>query len=209
MFRLDWNNPKTSVAKIEELVSVNIPSIYDGIIVENGYLYVLTTTPMTSGEEDIVRNIVYSLNDTPQQVEVKIQPPANPFSAKNEVISGVLKKYYKREHGIQQDLTAGYNWIYFTIPYPWVKLAGIEILFGERFDYTDLYVLDSATGAYSTIPSYPLNKFGYAVNVAETEYEENSAYPADLYQGMQVAFYYYSQTAKRVAINFNLTEVKS
>lgn len=119
------------------------------------------------------------------------------------------KKLYKRESGIQQDLIAGLNWIYFTIPFPWVKIIGVEILFGEAFDYTDLYILDTATGTYSTIPNYPLNQFGYAVNIAAGEYEENNPYDADLYQDMQVAFHYYSQSAKRIAINFNISEVKT
>jgi hypothetical protein len=118
------------------------------------------------------------------------------------------KKLYKREHGIQASLSTGNNNIFFTIPYPWVKIIGIEIFGGEHLDYCDLMILDSSTGTYSGVANYQLNQFGYTVNVAAGEYEEENAYDADLYQGMQIKIVYNSQSAKTICINFNLSEVK-
>lgn len=129
----------------------------------------------------------------------------SPFASKT-LANG--KKLYKREHGIQAVLNQGSNEIVFTIPYPWVKMVGVEILYGEKLDTCDLIILDSAAGSYSGVPNQQLNQFGYNVNVAEGEYEEESAYDADLYQGMQIKIVYNSQSAKTIGINFNLSEVK-
>ena len=133
----------------------------------------------------------------PQQVQ--------PFASK---VLPNGKKLYKREHGIQATLSQGENVILFTVPYPWVKIIGIEVLYGEKLDTVDLMVLDSAQGTYSGVPNYKLNQFGFTVNVAEGEYEEENAYDADLYQGMQLKIVYQSQSAKTIGINFNLSEVK-
>jgi len=118
------------------------------------------------------------------------------------------KKLYKREHGIQASVAVGANTILFTIPYPWVKIIGLEILFGEKLDTCDLMILDSTSGTYSGVPNYQLNQFGYNVNIAADLYEEESAYDADLYQGMQIKIVYNSQSAKTIGLNFNLSEVK-
>lgn len=128
-----------------------------------------------------------------------------PFAAK---ILPNGKKLYKREHGIQAQVQQGANTILFTVPYPWAKIIGVELLYGEKLDIVDLMVLDSSTGTYTGTPNYQLNQFGFQVNVAEGEYEEQNAYDADLYQGMQLKIIYTSVSAKTIGINFNLSEVK-
>ena len=128
-----------------------------------------------------------------------------PFSSKT-LSNG--KKLYKREHGIQQTLSAGSNNIIFTVPYPWVKIIGIELVGGEALDIVDLNILDSTAGTYSGVPNYKLNQFGFSVNVAPGFYEEVCNYDADLYYGMQIKLVYNSISAKTIGINFNLNEVK-
>jgi hypothetical protein len=118
------------------------------------------------------------------------------------------KKLYKREHGIQAAVAVGTTDVLFTIPYPWVKLIGIEILYGTTLDTCNLMILDSTTGTYTTIPNYKLNQFGFNVNVEPDSYSEESAYDADLYVGMQIKVEYTTTTAKTIAINFNINEVK-
>lgn len=118
------------------------------------------------------------------------------------------KKLYKREHGKTFQVQAGSTDCIFTIPYPWVKITGIEIIGGEFGDTCDLMILDSASGTYSTIPNYKLNQFGFDVNVAPGEYEEANQYEADIYQGMQIKIVYKSISAKTIAVNYNLHEVK-
>jgi len=128
-----------------------------------------------------------------------------PFASK-QLANG--KKLYKREHGIQSSLSAGSNNIIFTVPYPWVKIIGIELVNGETLDIVDFYILDSTTGTYSGVPNYQLNQFGFSVNVAPGFYEEVCNYDADLYYGMQIKLVYNSISAKTIGINFNLNEVK-
>lgn len=129
----------------------------------------------------------------------------HPFSAK-ALPNG--KKLYKREHGIQEDLGIGQNTILFTVPYPWVKIIGLEILGGTHLDKCDLFILDSTSGTYTGVPNFVLNQFGYSVNIAAGFYEEENAYDADLYQGMQIKIIYTSIDTKSIGINFNLSEVK-
>lgn len=136
----------------------------------------------------------------------KAQPQqALPFASKT-LPNG--KKLYKREHGIQQALTTGSNNIVFTVPYPWVKIIGMEIIGGTILDKCDLNILDSTSGTYSGVANYKLNQFGFNVNVSADCYEEQNAYDADLYYGMQIQIVYTSVSDKTIAINFNLSEVK-
>jgi hypothetical protein len=130
----------------------------------------------------------------------------NPFATK--VLSNG-KRLYKREHGIQALVNPGPNIITFVIPYAWVKIIGLEVMYGENLDTADLMILDSSTGSYSGTPNLQLNQFGYAVNIAHGEYEEQNAYDADLYLGMQIKIVYNSQSLKTIGINFNLSEVKT
>jgi len=158
---------------------------------------------------DVAAAIKHLLDNSVKTVQVESQPLPSPFAAKTMLVNGVTKKFYKREHGIQAQLNQGSNTILFTIPYPWVKIIGLELLFGEKLDTVDLMILDSTSGTYSGVANYQLNQFGFNVNVAEGEYEEQNAYDADLYQGMQIKIVYNSQSAKTIGINFNLTEVKT
>lgn len=126
--------------------------------------------------------------------------------ASKVLLSG--KSLFKREHGVRASLSSGSNDILFTVPYAWVKMIGVEVIGGELGDYVDFYVLDSSTGTYSGTANYTLNQFGFEVNIAPDEYEENSSYDADLYIGMQLKLVYHSVSAKQVGVNFNLNEVK-
>jgi hypothetical protein len=129
----------------------------------------------------------------------------SPFTSK---VTSEGKKVYKREQGIQSEVAIGENIIVFTIPYPWVKLTGVEVINGENLDTVDVSILDSATGDYSTIPNHPLNQFGFKVNIADGIYACRSTFDADLYLGMQIRVVYTSQTVKKIGINFALNEVK-
>lgn len=158
---------------------------------------------------DVATAINYLLDNVIKAVQVQSQPLPSPFAAKTMSVNGATKKFYKREHGIQSSVITGANTILFTIPYPWVKITGLEVMGGELLDKCDIMILDSTTGTYSTIPNYMLNQFGFAINVAKGLYEEQNAYDADLYQGMQIKLVYTSISDKTIGINFNLNEVKS
>lgn len=118
------------------------------------------------------------------------------------------KKLYKRYWGIQAAVDSGENTIIYTIPYPQVKIIGVDILYAETLDTISLFILDSTTGTYSTIPNYILNQFGFDVNISKDFFRQESNYDADLFQDMQIKIVYNSQSAKTIGINFNLSEVK-
>lgn len=167
----------------------------------DGYFSLSCILPIDSNQSDTLdfeTNFKSNGNKTqPQQQQ--------PFASKS-LPNG--KKLYKREHGIQATVNQGVNNIIFTVPYNWVKIIGMEIVNGENLDTCNLYILDSISGAYSTIPNYQLNQFGFNVNITKDIYEEENAYDADLYIGMQIKVEYTSQTNKTIGLNFNLSEVK-
>lgn len=118
------------------------------------------------------------------------------------------KSLFKRVVGVQQALTVGDNTILYTETFPWVKFMAIEVIGGEIGDYVSLYILDTTSGAYSGVPNYQLNQFGFSANIAKDFYEQKSAFDADVYAGLQIKVAYHSMSAKTVGINFVMNEVK-
>lgn len=118
------------------------------------------------------------------------------------------KKLYKRIQGISVAIVRGSNDILFTIPFPWVKITGLDVIGSENLDTVSMYVLDTVTGTYSTVPNYMLNQFGFNVNVSKDTYSYHSEFDADLFQNMQIKITYNSVSDKTIGINFILNEVK-
>jgi hypothetical protein len=168
----------------------------------------ITTDPALSTETvDFETNFKAAGNVKPlQTISVQSTPP---FGAKSQIINGVLKKFYARNTGLQQDLTTGSNEIVYTISYPWVKVIGIEAIGCEALDTAELRVYDNASGTYSGVPNAMLNQFGYTLNMAKDFYARNSQFDADLYAGMILKITYVSISDKRVGMNIILNEVKS
>lgn len=132
----------------------------------------------------------------------------SPFGAKKFVDeNGVTRSLFKRVHGIESPVVIGNNDILYVIPYSWAKITAIEIIDGENGDKISLFVLDSLTGTYTTIPNYELNQFGFNVNVAKDYYSRDSKYDADLKVGMQVKIVYTSVSIKTARLNLDLDEV--
>ena len=119
-----------------------------------------------------------------------------------------LKSLFKRVTGQKFALVAGPNTLIYLATFPQVKFTGIEIVNGEIGDTVSLYVLDSATGTYSTVPNATLNQFGYNVNVASIFSAHKSEFDADIYGGMQIKVVYTSVSAKTVGINYIMNELK-
>ena len=92
----------------------------------------------------------------------------------------------------------------FTIPYSHVKFNGIEIINGQIGDYTNLKIVDTATGTYSTVPNYTLNQFGYTWYLKAEPTKEILPYVSDLYQGMIIRVEYNnaSAQARTIYVNF-------
>lgn len=166
-----------------------------------------TDNTLSADTVDFETNFKAAGNVKPlQTVSVQSAPP---FGAKSQVISGVLKKFYARNTGLQQDLTVGSNEIVYTISYPWVKIIGIEVINSEALDTAELRVYDNPSGTYSGVPNAMLNQFGYTLNMSAGFYARNSPFDADLYAGMVLKVTYVSVSAKRIGMNIILNEVKN
>lgn len=141
-----------------------------------------------------------------------------PFSAKNIEVNGVVKKIFKRVHGINNpSIQAGQTVnIDLVIPYAWVKFTGAEIFGCELGDIVNFTVHDNATNTISGLDpqvygaNVQLNKFGYDVVMPNGEYQNTSDYDADLYQNMIIRCTYTNngQSTKYIGINVWLHEVK-
>ena len=118
------------------------------------------------------------------------------------------KKLYSRTRGLKHTLAIGDNFPNFVVPYAECLFNEIEIINGELGDSVDLFILDTASGALTTIPNYPLNQFGDGVFIASDFYKRGSSYDAALFGGLQINMRYNSVTAKDIYVNYILHELK-
>lgn len=138
------------------------------------------------------------------------------FSSKTVTVGGVEKSLYKRIHGnnffVANNQSTSCD---FVIPYPHVKIEGIEILSAHPADDLNLKVLDADGNVYSGLDvgtygdNFMLNQFAFNVHPATDYYRHDSQYDADLYQGMIIRIEYNNTgSGKNVYMNFLLNEVK-
>lgn len=119
------------------------------------------------------------------------------------------KRLFKRVVGMSVDVTVGVTDILWTCSFPWVKFMAIEIANCSAMDSISLYVLDTVTGTYSTVPNCILNQFGFGAVLSEGSYKHSSEFDADLYSGLQIKIVYTSVSIKTVGVNFVMNEVKT
>jgi len=118
---------------------------------------------------------------------------------------------FRRKHGVRKTIAGNTtDTIIFEVPYPVAKIDEVEVINCSAADTIDLKVLDSTTGAYTTIPNYVLNQFGFDVNVSDIYYTDTSNYDAELNLGMQIEVTYKNNESdpKSIGVNFVLHEVK-
>jgi len=147
-----------------------------------------------------------SLNKISQSVAVHA---SNPFADKS-LPDG--RKLYLREHGISS-ITIGASQtgsLVFEIPYISTKINGAMIVGCKMGDTVNFKVLDTSDGDITGVPMYPLNQFGYNVNMTNDTYYKRYAYDADLSQGMHICIEYTNNGNSEitVAANLELHEVK-
>jgi hypothetical protein len=156
--------------------------------------------------ENIVANHLAIALEKPQEQSVTVSNivTSSPFASKTVG----SKKLFKRIHGVMTDCVVGVNEIIFNIPYNAVKITGIEMIGGSVGDRCSLIVLDTPTGAISTVPNYPLNQFGFDVCISQGAYSYQSEYDADLIKDMKLKVIYTSTVVAPIGLNFILNEVK-
>jgi hypothetical protein len=146
-------------------------------------------------------------------VDIQGQPPVTvqsspPFYSKTLVINEVTKKLFARNLGFQQAVTIGTNTISYSIPYPWLKMLGVEVINCEALDSVNFKVYDSPAGTYSGIPNLLLNQFAFSINLPKDFYAKESRFDADIYFNMVISIEYTSISNKTVGINLLMNEVK-
>jgi hypothetical protein len=126
------------------------------------------------------------------------------------------KSLYKRIHGTKFTVnTNSTNTCDFVIPYPHVKVEGIEVLNADLGDTCSFKVLDTANNDYSGLdpatygPNVTLNQFAFDVYPRAGFYTHNSQYDADLYINTIIRVEYENTTSnKDIYVNYVLNEVK-
>lgn len=164
---------------------------------------------ISSGKLQVGDSVTYFSGINKQIDWLKNVRPISEVAPFNSKILPDGQKLYSRVHGEEKSLTTGSNTLTFSVPYPTVKMTGIELIGAEFGDKVDFKILDDSSGTYSTIPNHTLNQFGYNVYLSKDYYIRESSYDADLYYGMVVEITYNSVSTKSVYINYLLHEVKS
>lgn len=193
-----------NVAQLEqEIRNSTITKALESISSLENQITVKFKDTLTEAELELLTTLIQ--NHIPQPVNNTTIITASPFDSK---VLENNKRLFKRFIGVQYTLSQGENVLLYTIPYPWVKIDGIEIINCSILDKVDFEVLDSVNGNYSGIPNFKLNQFGFSVNLPEGFYSVRSKYDSDLYQGMQIMLKYFSSNQKTIGINLDLHEVK-
>lgn len=162
----------------------------------------IPTDPNHADTVEFISNYKANGNKSPTQALNINSTPA--FASKNLG----TKSLFKRVVGKQFEVSIGDNTLIYTQTFPWVKFMSLEIVNGQMGDYVSLYILDTATGTFSTYPNAPLNQFGFNTNIAADFYQQKSEFDADLYVGLQIKIIYHSVSNKTVGINYVMNEVK-
>jgi len=133
-------------------------------------------------------------------------PSTNTPYASKRLQNGL--KLFRRLHGQEYSVEVGANTLEFACPYPHAKITGLEIINCASLEKANFTVHDSENGTYTSYPKFELNQFGFDVYLRSGSHEHVCKYDADLYLGMIVRLVYTSLTAKDIAVNFYLDEVK-
>jgi hypothetical protein len=119
---------------------------------------------------------------------------------------------YRRKHGFSSNTIAdGANeTITLVVPYDNCKINEVEIVNAVEGVTIDFYVHDTPTGTISTIPSYMLNQFGFAVELPTGFYRDVSDYDASLIKDMEVRVKITNNTGSNYKLRGNIVwhEVK-
>jgi hypothetical protein len=78
--QISWTNPSVTLQEVEEVVSPILGEDYDGIVVEDKYLYVRSNSPISVENEYSIKDKIYLLNNQPQSVNIVSAPEPEPFA---------------------------------------------------------------------------------------------------------------------------------
>jgi hypothetical protein len=208
---MNYNYIKTPVAIDSLKESIQLSSIItalDYITYDSGTIHIYFKDSLSVNDKSTLDTLVanHTGEPLPENKKSIVEITSIPATASKTLSNG--KKLFKRVHGVQQLAQVGTNTIEFICPHPWVKFLGIEFFWASEGTSVNLEIHDTPTGAYSGVPNYKLNQFGFNANIAPEFYSHKSEFDADLYQGMVIKIIYISSEAKTIGINFIMNEVK-
>jgi hypothetical protein len=119
------------------------------------------------------------------------------------------KKIFSRMTGKKFPVTVGVNTLDFLIPKTEMKMNGVEITNGKVGETVNFKVLDTATGAISTIPNFMLNQFAFDVNLPDGFYSQKSNYDADVIKDLVIRIEITAVEARDLCVNYLLHELKA
>lgn len=65
MLQLEWNNPRITLGDLEIYLSNYLGSLYDGMVIEGAALRIMTTSVLSTEQEDYIKNYFYTVNNKP------------------------------------------------------------------------------------------------------------------------------------------------
>jgi hypothetical protein len=189
-----------------ETSSLGITDVYMKAALSNEEETTLNALVTAHVNTPLPDDVVINVNVESQPAVTISSAPA--FQAKTLVINGVTKKLFARNIGFDYALSAGTNTITYSIPYPWLKMLGMEVVNCEALDKVNFKVFDNSLGTYSGVPNLLLNQFAFNLNLPKDYYSRESRFDADIYYGMVLSIEYNSISAKTIGINLAANEVK-
>lgn len=127
----------------------------------------------------------------------------SPYSATDFNGYNLIKKIT----GKRFNAVIGSNTFIYVVGYALVNLTGVEIIGGENGDHTSVNVLDKTIDPLFGTPDALLRKVADTCNIAKDFYKQESKFPSQLVQNLQVQIIYHSLTEKNIGINFLMDEL--
>lgn len=175
----------------------------------NGIAIVAKTNDNTTDIIDVNEAINYLKGLGIQEVKVTEQIQSSPFASK---VLENGKKLFAREHGIPETTIAAGTTValLFEVPYTSCKITGAHIVGCKKGDTCNFKILDTDAGTLTGVPLYPVNQFGFDVNMPNDSYEKRYNYDADLFQGLHIDVEYTNNGTEevKVSVNLDLHEVR-
>lgn len=208
-FKITWEELKQKLTESHHLYHHVVKGVYEIYAYKDPFLY-KTSFKDKAEKLDFETNYLAGSNKNLElPVALSSQVQNSPFSAK---ILSDGKRLYVREHGLPKtEIAAGTTVaMVFEIPYPFAKINGAMLVGCKEHDVVNFKVLDTSSGLLTTIPMYPINQFGFDVNMPNGIYKKTYPYDADLFQGLHICVEYTNNGSESVyvSVNLDIHEVK-
>jgi hypothetical protein len=157
MFRLDWGNPKISLGEFHSYLQTLLGEKFDGLVEDQSYLYIYTSTPLDGAEENSILEYVATLNAAPREVVTQLDKstPKDSDGSPLQRIKITTTGWHYRLHGVEFETS---------------KLSSIEEnkASGAAFGFTALKFYKLDNGSEVEITGGDLNQTFLDANCVKT-----------------------------------------